>query len=310
MSKSTAELTIGPILFHWPVETKRDFYFKIADEAPVDTVYLGEVICSKRTPFFEPHYEEVVARLENAGKRVVFSTLAEVTGKLDRKVVHNRAGTQNVFIEANDVSALWYLDGRPHAIGPFLNVYNEDTLGFLARKGARHVTLPPELPASAIAALGKEAKTLNVSVEVQVYGRIPLALSARCYHARAHGRIKDTCRFVCEEDPDGMDLKTLEGESFLAINGIQTLSWPCLNLMNDMEDMQNAGISAFRLSPHSHDMTETARLFRAVLDGKMDSQEATARLKDIALAVPFSNGFYHGREGYKWIDAGASFLSG
>ena len=36
-----ANLTIGPLLFHWPAERKRDFYFRIADEAPVDTVYLG-----------------------------------------------------------------------------------------------------------------------------------------------------------------------------------------------------------------------------------------------------------------------------
>ena len=49
----TAELTLGPILFHWPADKKRDFYFQIADESPVDTVYIGEVICSKRSPFFE-----------------------------------------------------------------------------------------------------------------------------------------------------------------------------------------------------------------------------------------------------------------
>ena len=40
-----AELTIGPIAYHWPAGRKRDFYARIADEAPVGTVYLGEVIC-------------------------------------------------------------------------------------------------------------------------------------------------------------------------------------------------------------------------------------------------------------------------
>ncbi len=53
------ELTLGPILFHWPAEQKLDFYARIADEAPIDTVYLGEVICSKRSPFFDKHYDEV-----------------------------------------------------------------------------------------------------------------------------------------------------------------------------------------------------------------------------------------------------------
>jgi len=34
------ELTLGPIPFHWSAEARRDFYARIADEAPVDTVYL------------------------------------------------------------------------------------------------------------------------------------------------------------------------------------------------------------------------------------------------------------------------------
>lgn len=45
------KLTIGPIQFHWPASVWRDFYFRMADEAPVEKVYIGEVICSKRAPF-------------------------------------------------------------------------------------------------------------------------------------------------------------------------------------------------------------------------------------------------------------------
>ncbi|MDG2404096.1 MAG: U32 family peptidase, partial [Paracoccaceae bacterium] len=41
------KLTLGPIAYHWSAEARRDFYARIADEAPVDEVYLGEVICSK-----------------------------------------------------------------------------------------------------------------------------------------------------------------------------------------------------------------------------------------------------------------------
>ncbi len=40
------KLTLGPIAYHWSAETRRDFYARIADEAPLDEVYLGEVICS------------------------------------------------------------------------------------------------------------------------------------------------------------------------------------------------------------------------------------------------------------------------
>lgn len=296
------ELTIGPILFHWPAEKMRDFYFRIADEAPVDTVYIGEVICSKRAPFFEKHYDEVAERLQEAGKKVVFSSLAEIMIKRERNMTEGLCALEDFQVEANDAAALYHLRGKPHYIGPFLNTYNEDTLAHLALNGATHVTLAPELPAGAAAVLARKANTLDVSLEVQVYGRIPLALSARCYHARAHGRVKDNCQFVCGEDPDGMELKTLEEKPFLAVNGIQTLSYSCLNLLHELEDLQDMGISHFRLSPHSHDMVETARFFRAVLDNESSPEDATERLKDIGLDIPFANGFYHGVEGYKWVE--------
>ena len=204
VGEQPGDITLGPVLFNWKPESWRDFYFRIADEAPVTAVYLGETVCSKRAVLFEPYYETVAERLSAGGKTVVFSTLSEVVLKLDRKQVESTCAATDYLVEANDGSALLALQGRPHHIGPFVNVYNERTLSFLAGKGARNFCLPPEMPATAIRPLCAAAKSLDVSVEVQVFGRIPLALSARCYHARAHGRIKDSCQFVCENDPDGL----------------------------------------------------------------------------------------------------------
>lgn len=297
----TSELTIGPILFYWPVEKLRDFYFRIADEPAVDMVYIGEVVCSKRLPMFEPCLDEIRERLQNAGKKVVRSTLAEVIVKRDRQQVKDFCLRDDTFIEANDSAALLYLAGKSFSTGPLLNVYNEDTLEFLASKGAVHVTLPPELPAESVKVLADKARTLGITLEVMVYGRIPLALSARCYHARAHQTTKDNCQFVCGEDPDGMVLKTQDGKPFLAINGIQTLSHHCLNLIHELKTMQDMGINAFRLSPHSHDMSEIIHIFRAVLDNELSAQEAAVRLEKSDLPFPFANGFYHKQEGYKWI---------
>jgi collagenase-like PrtC family protease len=298
-----AHLTIGPILFHWDADKKRDFYFRIADEAPVEKVYLGEVICSKRAPFFEQHYSEIAERLEKAGKKVVFSSLAEIMIKRERKMTEGMCELEDYNVEANDAAALYHLRGKPHYIGPYVNAYNEDTLTHLALNGATHITLPPELPGESLAVLARKANTLDLSLEVQVYGRLPLALSARCYHARAHGRVKDNCQFVCEQDPDGMELKTLADKPFLAINGIQTLSHTYLNLMHELADLQDMGIPYFRLSPHSFDMVKTAELFRDVIDQKSTPAEAAARLEETGLKGPFSNGFYHGAEGHKWVSA-------
>ena len=297
----TPELTIGPVLFHWPAEAKRDFYFRIADEPAVDTVYLGEVVCSKRLPLFEPYLDEVCERLRQAGKKVVYSTLAEVIIKRDRQQVTGICLRDDILIEANDSAALLYLVGRPFSTGPFLNIYNEDSLVFLASKGATHVTLPPELPAESIKVMADNAKKLGVTLEVMVYGRIPLALSARCYHARAYQTTKDNCQFVCGKEPDGMALKTQDGKSFLAINGIQTLSYSCLNLVYELKAMQVMGINTFRLSPHSHDMSEIIHLFRAVLDNELPAAEAAIRLELSDHPFPYANGFYYRQEGYMRI---------
>jgi collagenase-like PrtC family protease len=271
----TAKLTLGPVLFHWPPETLRDFYFRIADEAPVDSVCLGEVICAKRMPFFEPQVPAIVERLEKAGKEVVHSSLALVMNERERKATRE-------------------LVAAAHAIGPYVNVYNEGTLDFLARRGAVRVCLPVELPAPSLVAL---AGVPGVELEVQVFGRLPLALSARCYHARSHGRNKDSCQYVCGEDPDGMVVETIDGQPFLAVNGIQSLSYTFGNLIGELAALSAMGIGRFRLSPHDTDMVAVTRRFRDVLDGR--AEPATA-LEDLAALVPqasFSNGFYHGIEG-------------
>lgn len=294
-------LTLGPVLFHWPAERKRDFYYRVADEAPVDTVCLGEVICSKRTPIFAPYQDEVIERLQRAGKRVILSTLAELTIRRDQESVKSACDRRDVLVEANDAAALLRLAGRPHAIGPYLNVYNEDTLAYLADRGAVHVTLPTELPAEAIAVLGASARSLGIGLEVQVYGRVSLALSARCYHARAHGRVKDNCLLVCEHDADGLDLETLDAKSCLTVNGVQVLSHTCLNLVHSLEAMARHGVTHFRISPHSQDMIAIARTFRAVIDDGLDPAAATQQLQKHGLPVPFSNGFYRKAEGYRWI---------
>ena len=127
-----AKLTLGPVLFNWPAERWRDFYFSIADEAAVDGVYIGEVVCSKRAPFFAPVLEEVVARLNAADKQIVFSTLALITNAREVNATRDLCSDDTLLIEANDPSVLGYLSGRPHIVGPYVNVYNEDTLNYLA----------------------------------------------------------------------------------------------------------------------------------------------------------------------------------
>lgn len=226
---SQPRLTLGPVLFNWKPEHLRDFYFRMADEADVDTVCVGEVVCSKRSPFFAPFIPEVVARLAAAGKEVVLSSLALIMTERELKDARELAGAEGWLVEANDISVASLLAPKPFAVGPLVNVYNEGTLAYLESLGAIRVCLPAELPAEIIATLAKSAKS---EIEVQAFGRLPLAISARCYHARSRNLAKDGCQYVCAEDADGMAVDTLDDEPFLAVNGTQTMSYHYLSLVN------------------------------------------------------------------------------
>lgn len=298
-----SELTMGPVLFHWPAEAKRDFWFRVADEAPVATAYLGEAVCAKREPFFNPHIEEVSERLARAGKRVVWSSLAQVVTAVDRRASTGIAGFADAGIEANDASILPLLQHKPHRIGQYLNVYNEAAVAHLASNGACHFSLQPELPAETVSRLTEAAKLAGATTEVQVFGRVTLALSARCYHARAHGRSKDNCLFVCENDADGMELQTRSHDKFLAVNGIQTLSHRYLELSAEIPALVAMGVSAFRLSPHSLDMVAVAHAYRQLLDGRISADETFARLAEVGLPQPVMNGFFHRKPGYLHVGA-------
>ncbi|SDT57033.1 ubiquinone anaerobic biosynthesis protein UbiV [Bradyrhizobium canariense] len=287
------KLTLGPILFNWEPDVWRDFYFRIADEAAVDAVAVGEVVCSKRMPFFDVHLPAVVERLTAAGKQVLMSSLALITLERERRHTEELARDHSFLVEANDISCIAHLAGRPHVTGPFVNVYNEGTARWFAAQGARRICLPPELPLESIAAVA--AATPQVEIEVFAFGRAPLAISARCYHARLHKLSKDNCRFVCAGDADGLPVDTLDDERFLVINGVQTLAYACTNLIADTDDLVKAGVASLRLSPQHCDMVAVARTFRDVLDGRVVPEEGMRRLNAIYPNVSSTNGFLRGR---------------
>jgi collagenase-like PrtC family protease len=82
VGEQPGNITLGPVLFNWKPETWRDFYFRVADEAPVTAVYLGETVCSKRAVLFEPYYRAVAERLSAGGKDssvLPFTTFVVVT---------------------------------------------------------------------------------------------------------------------------------------------------------------------------------------------------------------------------------------
>lgn len=292
------ELTLGPLFFNWPAERLRTFYARIADEAPVDRVYLGEVVCGKRAPLLAEALLDAAERLARGGKEVVWSTLALPASRRDRKANSSLAADGGELVELNEFGGLTQRAGQRFVAGPFLNVYNESAAEALARRGCVRWCPPVELPLAWISTVAHAVPSLEV--ELFAFGRVPLALSGRCYHARAHGLNKDSCQFVCERDPDGMDVKTLDAQPFLAVNGVQTLSHAVQVVASTPQALRAAGISALRLSPHDVDMVRAAELFRDFLDERSGADALTAGLKALGLPGGLANGYLSGEAGHRW----------
>ena len=287
-------LTLGPLFFHWPAERLRNFYFRIADEAPVDRVHVGEVVCGKRMPFSDPVWPDIIERLERGGKQVVLSTLAAPATVRERKAIAELCEDGRL-VEINDITALPARSGRPFVTGPFVNVYNEATARFLARHGDHTICPPVELSLDSVGTIASACP--EIEFELFAFGRLPLALSGRCYHARLHGLHKDSCQFTCEQDPDGLAVDTLDDQSFLAINGVQTLSAEVHAALFEPATLLRHGIRRLRLSPHNCDMVEVARTYRSVLDETQAPDTARFMLSCLELPGHLVDGYARGEAG-------------
>ncbi len=305
---ASAKLALGPLLYNWSAERRRAFYGAIAADSPYDIVYLGETVCAKREPLVAEAMAEAAEVLAAADKTVVLSTLAlAVTGpEVEALRGVTAAAGEGMLVEANDAGALALLGGRPHHVGPYVNVYNEGTLAVLAGRGAVSVCLPWELTRPSVTALAGAARDLGMAAEVQVFGRAPLAISARCYHARAHGLSKDGCRYVCGLDAEGMPVDTLDGAAFLRVNGTQTQADALTLLVREVPELLAAGVGCLRLSPQDIDMVAAGRVYADLLAGRLDVPAAEDALFDLLDGRDAANGFYHGRDGAAWVEPGAA----
>ena len=120
------DLTVGPNFFFWDAATVRGFYQSVA-AAPVARVVLGEVVCSKRLPFWQDEIPLAVESLLAAGKAVAISSFALITLKRERKQTAELLQL-GLPVEINDLSALLHVpQGTPCWVGPLVNVYNEGT---------------------------------------------------------------------------------------------------------------------------------------------------------------------------------------
>jgi len=302
MTEPQPKLALGPVLYYWPQEKLLDFYERMS-AAPVDIVYLGETVCSKRRAFNADEWLELAERLSTAGKEVVLSTMALLEAESELKTLRRLCENGRFTVEANDMGAVRLLSERktPFVLGTGINVYSDQTLRFLVGLGAKRWVMPVELSRMTLASI-QAGRPEGVETEVFVYGRLPLAYSARCFTARHHNLPKDDCQYRCLDYPEGLTLSTREGQAFLALNGIQTQSAQTCNLLPELAELRELNVDVLRVSPQPEGTETVVEAFAACLRGERDPVEA-ARALSAVLPYGACDGYWQGQPGLRQVAA-------
>jgi collagenase-like PrtC family protease len=289
------KLSLGPIQTYWPRDQVLAFYQAVA-ESPVDIVYLGEAVCSRRHEMRLKDWLDIATSLHEAGKEAILSTQVLIESGADVTVLHKIADNGDFGVEANDMGAVRCLEGRvPFVGGPHLNIYNLPTLQLMAGLGMQRWVMPLEMNRTDLAVLQQD-RPAGLQTEVFAYGRMPLAFSARCFTARYRNLPKDDCQFSCIDYPDGLLMRTREDEEFLVLNGIQTQSAHVYNLLPELPELAGLGVDVVRISPQARHTPRVLALFAGVLRGDIAREQANAELLALMPDKP-CNGYWYGQPG-------------
>lgn len=258
---------LGPLLYFWSKENIESFYQKAID-SETDIIYLGESVCSKRREMKPKDWFALAKDISSSGKQVVLSTMALLEAPSEVNAMKKYIDNGDFIIEANDVSAIQLASESkvPFVVGPAVNCYNAQTLNLFLKQGMTRWCMPVELSREWLQNVLTQCDDLGIrnkfETEVFSYGYLPLAYSARCFTARAENKPKDECETCCIKYPNGITVNSQEGQEVFTLNGIQTQSGYCYNLINDLPSM-NELVDVVRLSPLSVETFSEVSKFKA-----------------------------------------------
>ncbi|AXA53570.1 U32 family peptidase [Pseudomonas thivervalensis] len=285
------KLSLGPVLFYWDKAQLGNFYAEMS-ALPLDVIYLGETVCSKRRAFSLDQWLGLGRELQTCSQaQIVLSSLTLIEAASELSSLRRLCDNGQLLVEANDMGPVQFLAERklPFVGGPALNLYNGHALAQLLDSGMIRWVPPVECSAALIGDVLEQVRDMDrevPEVEIFSYGHLPLAYSARCFTARAENRPKDDCQFCCINYPDGLALSSQEGQQLFTLNGIQTMSGEVTNLLADYTALKACGADVLRLSPRAQGMAEVVMAFDRVRQGEAPP-----------LFVEGCNGYWHGHAG-------------
>ena len=294
------QLSLGPILTYWPRAQVLRFYEDMA-ASPIDTIYLGEAVCSRRHEMRLPDWLALAKDLQAAGKNVVLCTQVLVESGSDAAAMQRIATQADFLVEAGDMGAVQVLHAhqKPFVAGAHLNLFNAPSLAWMASLGAVRWVPPLEMPRTDLAQL-QASRPAGLQTEIFACGRMPLAFSARCFTARHFNVNKDDCGFRCIDHPDGLLLQTREQQDFLVLNGIQTQSAKVHSLIGALPALREMGVDMLRISPQSLHMPQIIQVWHDAVQGNMAVSEAENALESLLVAGS-CNGYWAGKAGMEHL---------
>jgi len=292
------KISVAAVPYFWSKESYLNFYQQLA-KLPVDIVYLGETVCSKRRSMGLQDWLDIAEMLSQSGKEVVLSTLTLLEAESELSYLRKIASQKNYLVEANDHSAVQIAqsEGNLFVAGCAMNIYNNRSLTLFSKLGMSRWCIPVELGKEDLKPMIAAAKTLDVELEYQIFGRMPLAYSARCFTARHHQLPKDNCQFKCADDEQGILVNTQEGDDFAQINGIQTQSSKVSNLLDRWQELESSGIDVLRIVPVSAE--DTLDVVK-ILISALSNAENEIDLSKLRSNYEYCNGYWLQLEGMKY----------
>lgn len=296
------KISLAPVSYCWDKATIEHFYQQVAN-SQVDTVYLGETVCSRRRLVKFNDYLELAHMLKSHGKNVVLSTMALIEAQSELTELKKYIDNGDFSIEANDMAAVQLAKQAniPFVCGPTINNYNRASLDILSNMGMKRFVMPYELSKNWLENVINQPTKLNAEVEVMGHGYIPLAHSARCFTAKHFGLSKDNCETICQKHPKGILAQTQEQQELLRLNGIQTQSAASIDLMKELLPMQQMGVDYFRVSPSSVECLNLVNTLANELAGADSNLPASSSLVSKSINPKSCNGYWFGQAGLQQV---------